>query len=272
MADADAAVGGELLGQLAHALIRFRRSLFGHSRFAYGQRGKTFGTVLLVGRNDLLALALVDAGALAGQSDVPQFLRQRQHAQADLEKTLSGARGVCPFVVLLNRGKPRIYRQPLPRGHPGHLASSRLGTPTIRCPGAVCRQRPSVRSSPAKLTSFIDRPTNHRTAGYGPNTSSTSARSATCRACAAAMPAAAVPSRSRAGHRCQRCRRRSGSAPSAGERKHGVIAAAYAGRNLHLCLIFGPPSQILASASVTSLLDSTARYCSSASPSRNTIP
>lgn len=111
-ADADIAVGGELLGHLQDALFQFRRGLVGHPRATPRLRRQALGPILLVSLFNLVEVAPADAGTLAGQPDVVEFLGQGQKPEPGLDKLFSGAHeAVSSFRGDLSLEKPKIYHR-----------------------------------------------------------------------------------------------------------------------------------------------------------------
>jgi hypothetical protein len=98
-ADADIAVGGELLGHLEDALFEFRGRLVGHPGATPRLRRQALGPVLLVGLLDLVEVAPADAGPLAGQPDVVEFPGRGEKPEPDLDRSLVLMRWSAPYVV-----------------------------------------------------------------------------------------------------------------------------------------------------------------------------
>jgi len=122
---------------LQDALFQFRGRLVGHPRATPRLRRQALIPILLVGFLDLVEVAPADAGALAGQPDIVEFLGQGQKPEPGLDELLSGAHeAVSSFRGDLSIEKPKITPPRAP--HPRY---------------------PSVRSSPAKFTSG---PARHR--------------------------------------------------------------------------------------------------------------
>jgi hypothetical protein len=79
-------VRGITLRHLEDLLLELRRRLIGHPGFAPRTRSQAVGPVLLKRVFDLVEVTAGDAGALAGQADVLEFLGQRERAESGFDK------------------------------------------------------------------------------------------------------------------------------------------------------------------------------------------
>ncbi len=99
VADEDVTARRIALRHLENPRDELRGRLVRHTRVTLGLRGQALRAVLFERVLDFVEVAATDAGALAGEADVLQFLRQGQHAHASFDKLLSGAHDLLLVVT-----------------------------------------------------------------------------------------------------------------------------------------------------------------------------